>query len=196
MGRRHVVSANRLRLELGQVRRRIATSRAECRSTLTGLVAAAAMLLAVAAAPARAEGAPFSQAVIDAAMSEPDLRYAPSEACPGPVFSTLEQIGTSYCVLRPAQAFYFLALTVYLDPDARASDHRLVWRRVVELFNVLTSDGNGPQVARRLVRWTGRTGNPADQAHAHSVACARPCRARQSRLADGGDGGARQLGLQ
>lgn len=154
MGRRQVVSPHRLRLGLGQVRRRIATSRAECRSTLTGLVAAAAMLLAVAAAPARAEGAPFSQAVIDAAMSEPDLRYAPSEACPGPVFSTLKQIGTSYCVLRPAQAFYFLALTAYLDPDARASDHRLVWRRVVELFNVLTSDGNGPQVARPLDGWS------------------------------------------
>jgi hypothetical protein len=52
-------------------------------------------------------------------MNEPDLRYAPSETCPGPAYSSLKQIDTSYCVLRPAQAFYFLALTAYLDPDAR-----------------------------------------------------------------------------
>jgi hypothetical protein len=27
-----------------------------------------------------------------------------------------------------------------------------VWRRVVELFNILTGDSNGPQVARPLSR--------------------------------------------
>ena len=29
-----------------------------------------------------------------------------------------------------------------------------MWRRVVELFNILTSDGNGPQVARPLDGWS------------------------------------------
>jgi hypothetical protein len=129
-------------------------ARAECRSTLAAAVALAAIVVVVAPNPAQAERAPFSQAVIDAAMSEPDLRYAPSEACPGPAYSSLKQIGTSHCVLRPAQAFYFLALTAHLDPAARASDHRMVWRRVVELFTILTSDGNGPVVARPLDGWS------------------------------------------
>ena len=130
------------------------TARTKCRATLATLVAPASILFVAATGAAYAERAPFSQAVIDAAMSEPELRYVPSEACPGPVFSTLKQVGTSYCVLRPAQAFYFLALTAYLDRDARASNQQLVWERVVELFNVLTSDGNGPQVARPLDGWS------------------------------------------
>ena len=118
------------------------------------LIARAAIMTLVAVGPALAERAPFSQAVIDAAMSEPGLRYAPSEACPGPTYSSLKRIGTSHCVLRPAQAFYFLALTAYLDPDARASSSRPVWSRVVELFTILTRDGNGPQVARPLDGWS------------------------------------------
>ena len=118
------------------------------------LIARAAIMTLVAVGPALAKRAPFSQAVIDAAMSEPGLRYAPSEACPGPTYSSLKRIGTSHCVLRPAQAFYFLALTAYLDPDARASSSRPVWSRVVELFTILTRDGNGPQVARPLDGWS------------------------------------------
>jgi hypothetical protein len=35
-----------------------------------------------------------------------------------------------------------------------ASDHRLVWHRVVELFTILTSEGNWPQVARPLDGWS------------------------------------------
>jgi len=154
IGRRREASAYLARPVLGEARRKAARARAKCPSTLAALVARAAIVIVVATGPASAERTPFSQAAIDAAMSEPDLRYAPSEACPGPGYSTLKQIGTSYCVLRPAQAFYFLALTAYLDPDARASDHQLVWRRVVELFNFLTSDGNGPQVARPLDGWS------------------------------------------
>ena len=150
MVRRRETSAFPARPSLGEARRKTASVQAKCPSTLAGLVAGAAIVFAVATAPARAERAPFSRAVIDAAMSEPDLRYSPSEACPGPAYSTLKQVGTSYCVLRPAQAFYFLALTAYLDSDARASNQRLVWQRVVDLFNFLTSDGNGPQVARPL----------------------------------------------
>jgi hypothetical protein len=138
----------------GEVRCKTPLGRTDCRLTLAAIVARTAIVIAATTAPAQAERAPFAQAVIDAAMSEPDLRYAPSEACPGPAYSTLKQIGTSYCVLKPAQAFYFLALTAYLDPGARASDHQLVWRRVVELFNILTSDGNGPQVARPLDGWS------------------------------------------
>jgi hypothetical protein len=129
-------------------------ARADSCLTLAALVARAAIMTAVATGPAQAERLPFSQAVVDAAMNEPDLRYAPSETCPGPAYSSLKQIGTSHCVLKPAQAFYFLALTAYLDPGARASDHRLVWHRVVELFTILTSDGNGPQVARPLDGWS------------------------------------------
>jgi hypothetical protein len=140
--------------EISETRRKTATPRAEFRPTLAALVARAMIVIATITGSAQAGRAPFSQAAIDIAMNEPDLRYAPSEACRGPAYSTLRQIGTSYCVLRPAQAFYFLALTAYLDPDARASDHRLVWRRVVELFNILTSDGNGPQVARPLDGWS------------------------------------------
>ena len=90
----------------------------DSRLTLTALVACTAIMIAVGAGPAQAERLPFSQAVIDAAMNEPDLRYAPSETCPGPVYSSLKQIGTSHCVLKPAQAFYFLALTAYLDKNA------------------------------------------------------------------------------
>ena len=154
MVRRRETSAFPARPSLGEARRKTASVQAKCPSTLAGLVAGGAIVFAVATAPARAEQAPFSQAVIDAAMSEPDLRYSPSEACPGPAYSTLKQVGTSYCVLRPAQAFYFLALTAYLDSDARASNQRLVWQRVVDLFNFLTSDGNGPQVARPLDGWS------------------------------------------
>ena len=90
----------------------------DSRLTLTALVACTAIMIAVATGPAQAERLPFSQAVVDAAMNEPN-RYAPSEACPGPAYSSLKQIGTSHCVLRPAQAFYFLALTAYLDPSYR-----------------------------------------------------------------------------
>ena len=154
MVRRRETSAFPARPSLGEARRKTASVQAKCPSTLAGLVAGGAIVFAVATAPARAERAPFSRAVIDAAMSEPDLRYSPSEACPGPAYSTLKQVGTSYCVLRPAQAFYFLALTAYLDSDARASNQRLVWQRVVDLFNFLTSDGNGPQVARPLDGWS------------------------------------------
>jgi len=105
MGRWQVASAHLARPGLGGAPRKNASARTKYRLKLAGLVAGAAIVFAVVAVPARAERAPFSQAVIDAAMSEPELRYAPSEACPGPVFSTLKQIGTSYCVLRPAQAF-------------------------------------------------------------------------------------------
>ena len=154
MGLRQEASAHPARPGLGGARRKTATARTNCGSIFAALIAPVVVALVAAAGPAYAGRAPFSQAVIDAAMSEPDLRYAPSEACPGPAYSTLKQIGTSYCVLRPAQAFYFLALTAYLDPDARASDHQPVWQRVVELFNVLTSNGNGPQVARPLDGWS------------------------------------------
>jgi hypothetical protein len=138
----------------GGARRKTAIARTKCRASLATLVASAIILFVAATGAAYAERAPFRQAAIDAAMSEPELRYAPSEACPGPVYSTLKRVGTSYCVLRPAQAFYFLALTAYLDPDARASNQQLVWRRVAELFDILTSDGNGPQVARPLDGWS------------------------------------------
>jgi hypothetical protein len=57
-------------------------------------------------------------------------------------------------VLRPVQAFYFLALTAYLDPRATASNDQLVRQRVVDLFNTLTSDSNGRQVARPLDGWS------------------------------------------
>ena len=102
MFRRQVAGAHPARLELDEAGRKTANVRTKCRSALAGLVAGAAIVLMVAGA-ACAERAPFSQAVIDAAMTEPELRYAPSEPCPGPVFSTLQQVGTSYCVLRPAQ---------------------------------------------------------------------------------------------
>jgi hypothetical protein len=104
--------------------------------------------------PVNATTGPFDQAVVDAAMNEPAEQYAPNLACPGPSYSTLKQIGTSYCVLRPAQAFYFLALTAYLDPGAQASDGRPVWQRVVAIFTNLTNDGNTPQVARPLDGWS------------------------------------------
>jgi hypothetical protein len=154
MGPRQEANARGVQPVLGEARYKAALARTERRSTFATLIGCAAMVLTVATGPALAERAPFSQAVIDMAMNEPELRYAPSEACPGPAYSSLKQIGTSHCVLRPAQAFYFLALTAYLDPAARASDHRLVWRCVVELFNLLTSDGNGPQVARPLDGWS------------------------------------------
>jgi hypothetical protein len=154
MGQVHEASPHPALRELGEAGHKTATPRAESRSTLATLAARTVIVIAAITGPAQAGRAPFSQAVIDTAMSEPDLRYAPSEACPGPVYSTLKQVGTSYCVLRPAQAFYLLALTAYLDADARASDRQLVWRRVVELFNVLTGDGNGPQVARPLDGWS------------------------------------------
>jgi hypothetical protein len=154
MGLRQETSAHHARSGYRQVRGKAAKARAESHSTLAAIGICAAFVIAGASGPAQAGRVPFSQAIIDAAMSEPDLRYAPSEACPGPAYSSLKQIGTSHCVLKPAQAFYFLALTAYLDPDARASDHRLVWRRVVELFTTLTSDGNGPQVARPLDGWS------------------------------------------
>ena len=102
MVRRRETSAFPARPSLGEARRKTASVQAKCPSTLAGLVAGAAIVFAVATAPARAERAPFSRAVIDAAMSEPDLRYSPSEACPGPAYSTLRQVGTSYCVLRPS----------------------------------------------------------------------------------------------
>lgn len=117
-------------------------------------VTLAGMALAVWGLPVNATTGPFSQAVVDAAMNEPVEQYAPNLACPGPSYSTLKQIGTSYCVLRPAQAFYFLALTAYLDPGAQASDGRLVWQRVVAIFTNLTNDGNTPQVARPLDGWS------------------------------------------
>jgi len=154
MGLRREISAHYAWSEHGEVRRQSAMARADSRLTLAALVARAAITIAVATGPAQAERLPFSQAAVDAAMNEPDLHYAPSETCPGPAYSSLKQIGTSHCVLKPAQAFYFLALTAYLDPGARASDHRLVWHRVVELFTILTSDGNGPQVARPLDGWS------------------------------------------
>ena len=37
-------------------------------------------------------------------MAEPELVYAPDLPCPGPAYSTLDYIGTSHCVIRPAQA--------------------------------------------------------------------------------------------
>jgi hypothetical protein len=151
---RREISAHYAWSEHGEVGCKSAMARADSRLTLAALVARAAIMIAVATGPAQAERLPFGQAVVDAAMNEPDLRYAPSETCPGPAYSSLKQIGTSHCVLRPAQAFYFLALTAYLDPGARASDHRLVRHRVVELFTILTSDGNGPQVARPLDGWS------------------------------------------
>ena len=154
MSGRQEVGAHPSRPGLAEAQRTTVLARTKFRSTLAAWVAPAIIVSMAATGAAYAERAPFSQAVIDAAMSEPELRYAPSEACPGPVYSTLKQIGTSYCVLRPAQAFYFLALIAYLDPDVRASDGQPVWRRVVELFNVLTSDGNGPQVARPLDGWS------------------------------------------
>jgi hypothetical protein len=77
-------------------------------------------------------------------------RLCPAQACPGPAYSTLDYIGTSHCVLRPVQAFYFLAL----DPRATASNDQLVRQRVVDLFNTLTSDSNGRQVARPLDGWS------------------------------------------
>ena len=153
MDRRQDACASAAQSGLGTVRPTLPT-RTKCRSALAGLVACIAIVIIAVTGPAKAGHAPFSQAVIDEAMSEPDLRYAPSEPCPGPAYSTLKQIGTSYCVLRPTETFYFLALTAYLDPDARASNQQLVWERVVELFNVLTSDGNGPQVARPLDGWS------------------------------------------
>ena len=154
MNRRREASAHPSTPRLGEAQRTTVTARAKCRAALAAFIAPALILFVAATGAAYAERAPFSQAVIDTAMSEPELRYAPGEACPGPAFSTLKQVGTSYCVLRPAQAFYFLALTAYLDPDARASNQQPVWQRVVELFNVLSSDGNGPQVARPLDGWS------------------------------------------
>jgi len=154
MGLRREISAHYAWPEHGEVRCNSPMARADSCLTLAALVARAAIMTAVATGPAQAERLPFSRAVVDAAMNEPDLRYAPSETCPGPAYSSLKQIGTSHCVLKPAQAFYFLALTAYLDPGARASDHRLVWHRVVELFTILTSEGNWPQVARPLDDWS------------------------------------------
>ena len=60
-------------------------ARAECRSTLAAAVALAAIVVVAATIPAKAEWAPFSQAVIDAAKSEPDLampRVRPAPALP------------------------------------------------------------------------------------------------------------------
>jgi hypothetical protein len=128
--------------------------RAPCRRTVADWVTLAAIAVVVWAVPAGAKCAPFDQAVVDAAMGESEVRYVPSQLCPGPAYSSLKQIGTSHCVLKPAQAFYFLALTAYLDPRVSASDGRLVWQRVVELFTTLTSDRNGPQVARPLDGWS------------------------------------------
>ena len=127
--------------------------------TVAGWITLATVAVAVWTVPASARfapfgGAPFDQAAIDSAMAEPDLVYAPALPCPGPAYSTLQYIGTSHCVLRPAQAFYFLALTTYLDPRATASNGQLVRQRVVDLFNTLTSDGNGPLVARPLDGWS------------------------------------------
>jgi hypothetical protein len=48
------------------------TARTKCRASLAGLVAGAAIAFMVAGA-AYAERTPFGQAVIDAAMSEPEL---------------------------------------------------------------------------------------------------------------------------
>ncbi len=128
--------------------------RVPCRRTIADWITLAAIAVVVWAVPAGAKCAPFDQTVVDAAMGEPEVRYAPNQLCPGPAYSSLKQIGTSHCVLKPAQAFYFLALTAYLDPRASASDGRLVWQRVVELFTTLTSDLNGPQVARPLDGWS------------------------------------------
>ena len=127
--------------------------------TVAGWITLATVAVAVWTVPASARfapfgGAPFDQAAIDSAMAEPDLVYAPALPCPGPAYSTLQYIGTSHCVLRPAQAFYFLALTTYLDPRATASNGQLVRQRVVDLFNTLTSDVNGPLVARPLDGWS------------------------------------------
>ena len=91
---------------------------APCLRTVAGWITLAAIAVAVSTVPASARfapfgGAPFDQAVIDSAMAEPDLVYAPALPCPGPAYSTLDYIGTqagagvlfpdSYSLSRPAR---------------------------------------------------------------------------------------------
>jgi hypothetical protein len=80
---RREISAHYAWSEHGEVGCKSAMARADSRLTLAALVARAAIIIAVATGSAQAERLPFGQAVVDAAMNEPDLRYAPSETCPG-----------------------------------------------------------------------------------------------------------------
>ena len=98
------------------------------------------IVLTVATAPAQAERAPFSQAVVDAAISEPDLRYAPEPGLPRP--GLLVAQADRYRLLRAetGAGVLFPGADCLSRPGCVRLGQPVGVASLVELFNILSSD--------------------------------------------------------